>query len=154
MNKPLRAKPPAARPVARGQAQTDQWVRDDRWSLITAAMVWLLIVYLVVPSSYWTGSAPVSTAAAMAEGNVAARAIKLGLITLSSLVLLWRASLAMLLLRTLNPFFLVFLALVPLSILWSIDPSATTNRYGSVLSITLTSLAFVLIGWHQARFQD
>ena len=117
-------------------------------------MIWLLIVYLVIPNSYWTGSAPVATATAMAEGNAAARAIKIGLIVLSALVLLWRSSLGILLLRTLNPFFLVFLGLVPLSILWSVDPSATTNRYVSVLSIALTCFAFVLVGWHQRRFQN
>jgi exopolysaccharide production protein ExoQ len=119
-------------------------------------MVWLLIVYLVVPNSYWTGDVynVASTATSMAQVNVVARAIKLGLIALSSLVLLWRASLATLLLRTLNPFFLVFLGLVPLSILWSIDRAATSNRYVSVLSIVLTCFAFVLVGWHQRRFQN
>jgi O-antigen ligase len=60
----------------------------------------------------------------------------------------------MLLLRTVNPFFLVFLALVPLSIVWSIDRAATTNRYVSILSIVLTCFAFVLAGWHQRRFQN
>jgi len=136
--------------------QSDQWIRDDRWSRFTAALVWLLIVYLVIPNSYWTGDvlSTNATVTAMAQVNVVARAIKVGLIALSSLVLLWRSSLAMQLVRTLNPFFLVFLALVPLSIFWSIDRSATSARYVSVLSIVLTCFAFALVGWHQRRFQS
>src|ERR1700685_66652 len=156
MNKPLRVKPPRVRPAARGHVQTGQWVRDDRWSLFTAALVWLLIVYLVIPNSYWTGDVPnaEATATIMAQVNVVARAIKVGLIAVGSLVVLWRSSLAMQLVRTINPFFLVFLGLVPLSILWSIDQSATSARYVSILSIVVTSFAFVLVGWHQRRFQN
>jgi exopolysaccharide production protein ExoQ len=154
MNKPLRANPPSARPVTGGHVQNDRWVRDDRWSLFTAAMVWLLIIYLVIPNSYWTGDAPSDTATEMARVSVVARAIKIGLIAISSLVVLWRSSLAVLLVRTLNPFFLIFLGLVPLSILWSIDQAATSARYVSILSIVLTSFAFVLVGWHRARFQN
>jgi len=122
--------------------------------LFTAALVWLLIVFLVIPNSYWTGDVPSVGSTVMAQGNVAARAIKIGLITLGSLVVLWRAALGILLVRTLNPFFLVFLCLVPLSILWSIDRTATSARYVSLLSIALTCFAFVLVGWHQRRFQS
>jgi exopolysaccharide production protein ExoQ len=156
MRRPPVNKLPRAKAIADRSPQTPGWVRDDRWSWFTAAMVWLLIVYLVIPNSYLTGDVfnVASTATTMAQGNVVARAIKIGLIALSSLVLLWRSSLAILLLRTLNPFFLIFLGLVPLSILWSIDRAATSNRYVSILSIVLTCFAFVLVGWHQRRFQS
>src|SRR5580692_8191075 len=126
MRRPPVNKLPRAKAIADRSPQTPGWVRDDRWSWFTAAMVWLLIVYLVIPNTYLTGDVfnVASTATTMAQGNVVARAIKIGLIALSSLVLLWRSSLAILLLRTLNPFFLIFLGLVPLSILWSIDRAA------------------------------
>jgi exopolysaccharide production protein ExoQ len=154
MRKPSTSRLPRAKAIAGQNLHTHGWVRDDRWSLFTAAMVWLLIVYLVIPYEYWTGDAARDTVTATAGGSVFARAIKVGLIALSSLVVLWRSSLAILLVRTLNPFFLVFLALVPLSILWSIDRSATSARYVSLLSITLTCFAFALVGWHQRRFQS
>jgi O-antigen ligase len=119
-------------------------------------MVWLLIVYLVIPYAYWTGdfTEVTGTATETVGGNVVARMVKIGLIAACSLVVLWRSSLAMLLVRTLNPFFLVFLGLVPLSILWSIDQSATSARCVSIMSIVLTCFAFVLVGWHRQRFQN
>jgi exopolysaccharide production protein ExoQ len=138
--------------VVSGQPQARGWVRDDRWSLFTGGMVWLLITYLVIPYRYWTGD--VMGAAAMPEASPLARAIKLGLLVVGLLIVLWRSSLGILLVRTLNPFFLAFLALVPLSILWSIDSSATTARFVSILSIAFTCCAFVLLGWHHRRFQN
>ena len=127
-------------------------VRDARGWWFTAAMVWVLIVYLVVPINYLTGTP--AAAEIMGAGNPAARAIKLGLLGLSSVIVMWRISLAWALLRLLNPFFLLFLALVPLSVLWSIDPTATLARYVSIIAIVQVAFAFTLIGWHPTRFQD
>ena len=117
-------------------------------------MVWVLIIYLVVPVQYFTGDLSGLDVDTMGAPNPLARALKLGLLALSTVVVLWRARLAWHELRWLNPFFIVFLVLVPLSALWSIDASATVNRFVSVLSIVDVCFAFTLLGWNRTRFQD
>ena len=37
---------------------------------------------------------------------------------------------------------------------WSVNPSATINRYVSLISIVTVCLAFTLLGWNRTRFQD
>jgi len=81
------------------------------------------------------------------------RTFKLG-VGVRTVVLLWRSGFAWLEMKSLNPFFLLFLVLVPLSVLWSVDPSATLNRYVSLISIVTVCLAFTLLGWNRTRFQD
>ena len=128
------------------------WVRDERGSLLLAAMVWLLVAYLVIPSSYYSGQQ--IDFADMAEPNPTSRAIKLALLGLSSIIVIWRGSLGWLVIRRLNPFFTAFLALVPVSVVWSIAPTETLARYVSLVSIVLVCFAFVLVSWRPTRFQD
>lgn len=122
--------------------------------LIGACMVWVLILYLVIPLQYFTGQMDVAAELLMAGPNVLARTIKLGLLTASGAILLWRTRLAWLELRSVNSFLLLFLALVFLSATWSIDASATLNRTVSLLSIMSVCCAFTVWGWHRTRFQD
>ena len=117
-------------------------------------MVWVLILYLVIPLQYFTGQMDVAAELLMAGPNVLARTIKLGLLTASGAILLWRTRLAWLELRSVNSFLLLFLALVFLSATWSIDASATLNRTVSLLSIMSVCCAFTVWGWHRTRFQD
>jgi hypothetical protein len=158
MNRPLTLRSPRAAPRAPPRAahpvHSRAWLPDSRGSLIAALMVWVLIVYLAVPIQYFSGDMELAGETSMTAPHPLARAIKLGLLALSTVIILWRARLAWLELRSVNPFFWVFLALVPLSVLWSIDPSATMNRYVSLLSITSVCFAFALLGWNRTRFQD
>ena len=154
MNRPLTLRLPHARPRPTPTVQGAGWVPDERGSLVTAMMVWVLIIYLVVPVQYFVGDLNITNDASMGAPNPLARTIKLGLLALSAVIVLWRARLALVAVRSVNPFFLAFLALVPLSALWSIDSGATLNRYISVLSIVSVCLAFTLIGWNRTRFQD
>jgi exopolysaccharide production protein ExoQ len=117
-------------------------------------MVWVLIIYLAVPIQYFSGDMNLNNDTAMGGPNPIARAIKLGLLACSVVIGLWRSRLAWFELKSLNPFFLAFVALVPLSALWSIEPSTTINRYITLLSIVSVCLAFTLLGWNRTRFQD
>jgi exopolysaccharide production protein ExoQ len=143
-------RPPAAsRPrVNRG------WMPDTGGGLLAACLVWVLILYLVIPLQYFTGEMDIAPELLMSGPNVLARTIKLGLLTLSVAILLWRARLTWFELRSLNPFLLLFLALVLCSASWSIDASATLNRFVSLLAIMSVCCAFTLWGWHRTRFQD
>ena len=127
------------------------WVNDDRGSLLIAGVIWFSIVYMIVPEYLFTGGP--SPLATMTEPNVLFRVIKLLLIAGSALIILWRGSLAWLLFKSTNPLFLVCLALIPSSFLWSIDPGATIARVVTLSSIIFVCYAFVLVGWHPHRFQ-
>jgi O-antigen ligase len=154
MNRPLTLRPPRARSPANPPAESRVWVPDSRGSLLAALMVWVLIIYLAVPPQYFSGDFVLNNDTGMSGPNPVARAIKLGLLACSVVIGIWRARLAWFELRSLNPFFLAFMALVPLSVLWSIEPSTTINRYISLLSIVAVCLAFTLLGWNRTRFQD
>lgn len=117
-------------------------------------MLWVLIVYLAVPIEYFSGDFTLAGDVGLSVPHPMARAIKLGLLALSVVILLWRNRLSWLEARALNPFFALFLALVPLSAIWSIDPSATINRFISLMSIVSVCFAFVVLGWDRTRFQD
>jgi exopolysaccharide production protein ExoQ len=142
------------RPEAHRSQQNRGWVPDAGGGFLAASLVWVLILYLVVPLQYFTGQMNVAAEVLMTGPNELARTIKLGLLSVSAIILLWRARLAWFELRSLNVFLLLFLALVLLSASWSIDSSATLNRFVSLLSIVSVCCAFTLWGWHRTRFQD
>src|SRR5882757_770020 len=154
MNRPLTLRSPRARPQANPPADSRGWVPDSRWSPYASMKEWVLIIYLAVPIQYFSGDMNLNNDTAMGGPNPIARAIKLGLLACSVVIGLWRSRLAWFELKSLNPFFLAFVALVPLSALWSIEPSTTINRYITLLSIVSVCLAFTLLGWNRTRFQD
>ncbi len=128
------------------------WVRDDRHSLILAGMVWVLILLLIVPEGF--NYAILLDGRAPAEGGPLSRAVWMGLLLAASAVIVWRASLAWLLLRSLNPFLLLFTALAVASIVWSIEPEVTARRDVRLITIVAVCFAFCLAGWHARRFQS
>ena len=128
------------------------WAADERGSLFVAGMIWLSIIYMVVPIGDYTLAAPDLTG--MAEPNILFRAIKLVLIGVSCIVIVWRAGFAWLLFKNTNRLFLFCLALIAASVYWSIDSAATFARVVSLASIVFVCYAFVLVGWHAQRVQN
>jgi exopolysaccharide production protein ExoQ len=153
MNRPLTLRVARARPAVNAQ-EPPSLVSDSRGSMFAATMVWVSIIYLVIPAPYLHGQMDLMADDSMGAGNPLARTIKLALLAFSTLIVLWRNRLSWYLLRSVNPFFLLFLAVVPASILWSIDPGSTVARYISLLSMVMVCLAFTVVGWHRSRFQD
>jgi O-antigen ligase len=157
MNRPLTFRSvrgsPRGLPHAPPPVNTRAAAPDMRGSLIATLMVWVLIVSLAVPIQYFSGDMDLA-GDTMGLPHPLARALKLGLLGLSIVFVLWRSRLAIAAVRSANPFFWVFMALVPASALWSADPEATLNRYVSLLSIVAVCLAFTLLGWNRTRFQD
>jgi exopolysaccharide production protein ExoQ len=128
------------------------WVRDDAGSLWLAAMIWVAIIYLIVPPEDYTLQA--RNVLTVTEPNVLFRSLKIALIAASSGIILWRGGLAWLLLQNTNRMFLVCLAMIPLSFFWSIDPNATIARVVTLSFIVFVCYASVLVGWHRERFQN
>jgi O-antigen ligase len=128
------------------------WVRDDRHTLLLAGMMWLLIVLLIAPEGF--NYAILLDGPAPAAGGVLSRALWLSLLVAAGAVIAWRASLSWLLLRSLNPFLLLFAALAVASIVWSIEPEVTARRDIRLITILAACFAFTLAGWHARRFQS
>jgi hypothetical protein len=129
-----------------------RWVGDERHALIPAAMIAALIVVLIVPeglnySILLAGPAPDA-------GGLLSRALWLALLAAAGVVIAWRASLAWQLLRSLNPFLLLFAALAVVSIVWSIEPEVTARRDIRLVTILAVCFAFCLAGWHARGFQS
>lgn len=141
-----------------GVRRREHWVPDVGTSLLLAALLWILIIYMSIPGDLMVvkdvNQDAVAATASMAAPNPLSRMLKLIMLAIGALIILWRLSLAMTLLRQINIFLLTFYLLVPLSVLWSIEPGATIARFVSMLSIIAVCYAFVLAGWHRSRFQD
>jgi len=71
-----------------------------------------------------------------------------------SLLLLWRPAVTWLLLRSLNPWFLAFIALGWCSTLWSIESKLTFLRMLTMTGYLLIIAAFVVYDWSRDRFQS
>lgn len=141
---PLTARIPARRSAA--------WRLDARNAPLMAAMMGVLIVLMIVPDGFDYGS--LTTTGAPSSGGAISRALWIVVLGLGALVMLWRAGLAWLLARSLNPFLLVFVLLAVASVAWSIDPSLTLRRLVRLCTIVVACGAFVLMGWHARRFQS
>ncbi len=128
------------------------WLRDDRHSFFIAGMMWVLIVLMIVPEGFdYQGLVSNSTPG---TGGAISRLLWSGLLALSIIIIFWRAGLAWLLARTLNPFLILFVVLAMASIAWSIDPSLSIRRLIRLSTIVLACVAFVLISWHARRYQN
>lgn len=128
------------------------WLRDDRHAFVLAAMMWVLLVLMIVPEGLDYES--LATPGTPSAGGAVSRMLWLGLLGSSILIIGWRAGLAWLLARTLNPFLLLFVGLAVASVTWSIDPSLSARRLVRMGTMILVCSAFVLMAWHSRRFQN
>src|SRR5450755_3629733 len=104
MNRPVlgrnpRAPRPPAAPVAApaAAAAPQRQAQRGRGSLLTAALVWVLIIYLTVPLQYFTGDmVGTNEDGGMGSANPLSRTIKLALLLFSVIVLMWKSRLAVL----------------------------------------------------------
>jgi len=111
----------------------------------------VLLVMMIVPEGF--DYVTLTTQDAPESGSAISRALWLTLLTSGALIVLWRFRLASILLRTLNPFLLLFICLAVASVAWSIDPSLTVRRLIRLCTIVLACTGFVLVSWHPRRYQ-
>lgn len=144
--------PPAislADAAQRRPAKRSLWDKDRRGSFLVMLLMVLLIAIMVVPQGldYSNDLMPTS-------GDSLSRVVWLLLLG-GSLYLLGRHSgRAILLVKSLNPFLLVFVVLAALSILWSIEPGVTLRRVLRLFTMLMFCVSFTLVGWHEKRFQN
>jgi exopolysaccharide production protein ExoQ len=154
--------------LARSSARTE--VRDapaspparrERPSLAVTGLIWTLVVFTVVPPNIFTyvprvapgtiGEAPLDMPI---EGSAFSRTVWLVLLGLGAALSLSRSGTLLRLLRQVNPYLLVFFALVAASVVWSIEPGITIKRLVPASTITLDAAALALAGWNYTRFQS
>lgn len=82
------------------------------------------------------------------------RAYKLTLMGLGVMVMSSRMAVTRGVLKQINQFFLVFLALAVASVAWSIDASATMARLATLAAAVTVCLAFGVAAWYPRRLQD
>jgi exopolysaccharide production protein ExoQ len=143
-----------------------------RRSVMLVVFMWILVIFTIVPEGFhyfgpaepipaWAqlgngagAAAAAATALAMpTEGSPLSRTIWLvllgfGVVTVASR---WRA--ASKLLRETNPYLLLFVGLVALSVLWSIEPFVTFRRLIRAGTIVLDAIAFALLSNDTKIFQ-
>ncbi len=112
----------------------------------------MLIVLMIVPEGFDYQS--LISSSAPSEGGPISRALWLGLLAAGGTLVFWRAGLAWLLARMLNPFFLLLAGLAIASVAWSIDPELSIRRLIRMLTFVLVCIAFVLMAWHARRYQN
>lgn len=128
------------------------WRRDDQFSLPLAALVWTLVIVMIVPEGF--DYAILNTEYAPTSGSKISRLLWLSLLSISILLILWRAAIAWLVVRTLNPFLLILAGLAVASIAWSIEPVLSLRRIVRMLTFILVAIAFVVMAWHARRYQN
>jgi len=136
----------------RAAASRVQWRPDDRYGVLLTALMWTLLVLMIVPEGF--DYSLLANVEPPASGSALSRALWLGLLGSGVLVILWRAPLAWLYLRSLNPFLLLFAGLALASVLWSIVPQLTLRRCIRLITIVVDCVAFVLVAWDGRRFQS
>jgi exopolysaccharide production protein ExoQ len=120
----------------------------DRTALAALWLASILIIHSVLPEGLDYSLASMPT-----EGSLTSRAIWIGLLGGSLLLLAWRNALTLTLLRVTNPFLLLLVLWSVASVAWSIDPGVTIRRLIRLAAIVACALAVVVAGWHAGRFQ-
>ena len=118
--------------------------------------MWLLVVFTIVPEGLnYPRAVPFNPAlqfmnapavvAMPTEGSPLSRTIWLALLAFGIVTVASRSGAALKLLKEVNPFLLLFMALVILSVGWSIEPFITFRRFIRASTVVLDSIAFALL---------
>jgi exopolysaccharide production protein ExoQ len=122
--------------------------------LFLTLLGWILLLSMTIPWTVFTPLAEREFEGTAYGANSTARIIKLALLAASAIVFARHWGTVLALLRQLNRFFIVFLVLVPLSVLWSISPPDTMARCVTTLSVVFVWIAICVASWEPQRFQN
>jgi O-antigen ligase len=130
------------RPVTSGQRRS---------SVAATIAIWVLAVYTTCPPDFEYEAVGKGMPT---EGSPMSRVVWLSLLAFGVGVTLSRSGAALKLLRKVNPYLLVFLALVALSTMWSIESEVTIRRFIRATTIILDATAFALLDGRTTSFQS
>lgn len=131
-------------------------VRRQKPAHFVTLIISVLVIFNIVPSNIFNPPAKYDTNAIVmpTEGTAISKLIWLSLLAAGLAVALKRSAQFKKLLRSVNPFLLIFFALVAASITWSIEPGITIKRLVTASTILLDAVALALAAWHPTRFQS
>jgi exopolysaccharide production protein ExoQ len=124
--------------------------RETGFSFLTSAMAWFMILVIVIPGNLdYSGVAQEGV-----EGNPVTRALWFAIFGVGVIIVLMQMSQVPRLLRQLNVFYLLFLALAVASLAWSIDRELTGRKLVRMIMMCSAFLAIAIAAWHPRRFQE
>jgi nucleoside-diphosphate-sugar epimerase/O-antigen ligase len=132
------------------QRQPARRVRNSRFTLLSAGILWLMLVLLYVPGDLDFGAPAVS----IYSPNPVTRVLWVTILISAASIVLRRIGSTLRLLREVNGFFLFLIGLAIASLAWSIDPELQFPRIVRLLTIFSAVLAGTVAAWHQRRFQQ
>jgi O-antigen ligase len=113
-------------------------------------MVWLIIAMMIIPQGL--DYAGINGMPSSSDGF--SRFAWLYILGVAMFTLISHRTRAVKLIKFVNPFLLLFLAIAFASYAWSIQPSITLRRAIRAFTIIAACMAFVVVGWHRNRFQE
>jgi O-antigen ligase len=139
-------------------APTPAWVQDPTSSTGPTFLLCALLLVMILP-------ADLNFAALIAQGqntttstaedhSIANRIVWITVLLGSCWYIASRQRLWLAVIRTLNPFYLLFIAVAVVSLAWSIQPAITVQFVFRLVVIMLCCTAFTLYGWRPHRFQS
>jgi O-antigen ligase len=128
------------------------WTTDAGYGWLVTALIWLLVGLMTLPDNF--DYTALSAGGPPESGSAVSRLLWLTLLALPAVIIVFRWSLALLVLRDLNFFIVVFALLTFASLLWSEFPAITARRLIRVAAVMSSAVAFVLLSWHRTRFQS
>jgi exopolysaccharide production protein ExoQ len=134
--------------------------RPKRKPMLVTCIIGFLIIFTIAPENFDYSTFVVDPAADLnrlampTEGSSFSRTMWLLLLAFGVGMPLARWSAAKKLLREINPFFLLFMALAAASTVWSIESGITLRRFIRAFTIASDFFAFVLIAGQRMTFQS
>ena len=149
---------PVVRAIAsqRPLAPAPAWIHDTQKATLNTFVACALLLYLILPPNLDYGNliATANSTPTEQTASLTSRIILILLLLLSCTLILRRPALWMALLRTVNPFYTLFILLAAASVAWSIDTAATLPHVFRLVVYFLCFSAFTLNGWRANRFQS
>jgi exopolysaccharide production protein ExoQ len=121
-------------------------------SWVMVLVISVLVVFMIAPEGF--DYSTTVDGAMPTEGSPLSRMIWLGLLAAGAIGVGRNSRQAWALLRSVNPWLLLFAALATASVCWSIDPGVTLRRLVRLATIMLDGMALALVSWRPQSFQD
>jgi len=116
--------------------------------------IWVLVLLMIIPEGFEYEGATTVLNAMPTEGSPLSRTLWLGLLGFSLAITLSRSGMAIKLLKQINPFLFVFIALVAASAFWSIEPAITLRRLLRLVTIVLVAISLAVSSSQTTRLQS
>jgi exopolysaccharide production protein ExoQ len=125
------------------------WAANTVGTNFATLMIWLCTYIMVVPQGLdYAGINGIPT-----SSDMLSKIVWMILLFGSATLLFQQRQRLMTVIKWVNPYLLLFLALAATSYVWSIEPAITMRRAIRAATIVAVCLAFVVVGWEPRRFQ-